>query len=156
MHICTFTSAVQNCDCGYFSKCGSGSVKLKVWLRCCDSAVSWALFQWESLNLKTALLFIISFIGMTSSCLLLPCLSVSSFVIITLLLPHTGQRSSPGGVSHQKETGLSSEGVSDRRQGRHRQFQHTRSAPGYAPGPSEKPATGTTPEAMCSAAYGAE
>lgn len=64
---------------------------------------------------------------------------------ITLLFFPTGQRSSPGGVSHQKETGLSAEGVSYRRQGRFRQFQHQGSAPGYKPGPSEEPAAGTTP-----------
>lgn len=56
----------------------------------------------------------------------------------------TGKWSPPSRVSHQKETGLSAEGVSDRRQGRYRQFQHPSSAPGNTPGPSEEPAAGTT------------
>lgn len=56
---------------------------------------------------------------------------------------HLGQWSPPGGgVSHQKETGLSFKGVSDRRQGRHWQLQHQSFAPSHTPGSSEESAAG--------------
>lgn len=57
-----------------------------------------------------------------------------------------GQRSPSGGVSHQKEAGLSFEGVSDWRQGRHGQLQHQSSAPSHEPRPSQEPTTGTEPK----------
>lgn len=59
---------------------------------------------------------------------------------------HLGQWSPPGGgVSHQKETGLSFKGVSDRRQGRHWQLQHQSFAPSHTPGSSEESAAGKAP-----------
>lgn len=79
-------------------------------------------------------------------------LSLSFPALITLFF-HTGQWSSPGGISHQEEIGLSAEGVSNRRQGRYRQFQHPSTAPGYAPGASEEPAAGNHPKAKCKVAY---
>jgi len=71
--------------------------------------------------------------------------SLSLIFFMTLFFFHSGQRWSPGGISHEKKTGLSTEGVSDRGQGRYRQFQHPSSAQGYSPGSSEEPAAGTTP-----------
>lgn len=71
-------------------------------------------------------------------------LSFSFLGLIIALFFQTGQWSSPGGVSHQKETGLSAEGVPDRRQGRYRQFQHPSAAAGHAPGSTEEPAAGTS------------
>lgn len=76
-----------------------------------------------------------SFSEMTSSPLLCS--------LLTNFLFHTGKRSSPGGVSNQKETGLPHERVSDRRQRRYRQLQHPSPAAGHAPGAAEEPAAGT-------------
>lgn len=61
------------------------------------------------------------------------------------LLFHLGQWPSPSGVTHQKKTGLSFEGVSDWRQGGYRQLQHQSSASSHTSGPSEEPAAGTAP-----------
>lgn len=72
----------------------------------------------------------------------LPCLLSN---LLTPFCFQTGEWSSPGGVSHQKETGLSTEGVSHWRQGRYRQLQHQSPAPSHSPGPAEEPAAGTAP-----------
>lgn len=150
------TSAILNCCC---SCCWCWWCWL-VWKRSSDCGdwapqlvdIGWAMFQLLRISGNAGLCFNtapLSFISCpyTSLCTVIEMtpLCLSFPVLVTLLFFHTGQWSSPGWVSHQKETGFSAEGVSDRRQGRYRQFQHPSSAPSYAPGPSEEPAAGTTP-----------
>lgn len=68
-----------------------------------------------------------------------------SSTVMSFSFWHTGQRPTSGGVSHQEEAGLSPEGVSDWRQGGHRQLQHQGSAPSHESGPPQEPAAGKAP-----------